>query len=76
MRSRPLVDEACALSVIYGLPLITVPDNCYHNFKVMKLLSSAAAVWWVWGEMLPAVGCKILRRCGVVYEPYFVKLGH
>jgi hypothetical protein len=42
----------------------------------MKLLSSAAAVWWVWGELLPAAGFEIVRRCGVVYEPYYVKLVH
>jgi hypothetical protein len=48
--------------------------DCCHNFKVMKLLSSAAAVWWVWGEMLPAAGFEIVRRCGVVYEPDYVKL--
>jgi hypothetical protein len=50
--------------------------HCYHNFKVMKLLSSAAAVWWVWGEMLPAAGFEIVRRCSVVYEPDCVKLVH
>jgi hypothetical protein len=52
---------------------------CYHcclNFKVMELLSSAAAVWWVWGELLPAVGFEIVRRCGVVCEAYYVKLVH
>jgi hypothetical protein len=50
--------------------------HCCHNFKVMKLLSSAAAVWWVWGELLPAVGFEIVRRCGVIYERYYVKLVH
>ena len=52
---------------------------CYHrchNFKVMKLLSSAAAVWWVWGELLPAAGFETARRCGVVFEAYYVKLVH
>ena len=32
----------------------------------MELLSSAAAVWLVWGELLPAAGFEIARRCGVV----------
>ena len=32
----------------------------------MELLSSAAAVWLVWGELLPATGFEIARRCGVV----------
>jgi hypothetical protein len=50
--------------------------HCCHNFKVMKLLSSAAAVWWVWGELLPAVGFEIVRRCGVIYERYYVELVH
>ena len=30
--------------------------HCCHNFKVMKLLSSAAAVWLVRGELLPRRG--------------------
>ena len=42
----------------------------------MKLLSSAAAVWWVWGELLPAAGFEIVRKCGVVYERYYVELVH
>jgi hypothetical protein len=42
----------------------------------MKLLSSAAVVWWVRGELLPAAGFEIVRRCGVVYDPYYVKLVH
>ena len=42
----------------------------------MKLLGSAAVVWWVWGELLPATGFEIVRRCGVVYESYYVKLVH
>jgi hypothetical protein len=48
--------------------------HCCHNFKVMKLLSSTAAVWWVRGGLLPAAGFEIVRRCGVVYESYYVKL--
>jgi hypothetical protein len=32
----------------------------------MELLSSAAAVWLVWGELLLAAGFEIARRCGVV----------
>jgi hypothetical protein len=50
--------------------------HCCHNFKVMKLLSSTAAVWWVRGELLPVAGFEIIRRCGVVYEAYYVKLVH
>jgi hypothetical protein len=42
----------------------------------MKLLSSASAVWWVWGELLPTAGFEIVRRCDVVYECYYVKLVH
>jgi hypothetical protein len=42
----------------------------------MKLLSSAATVWWVWGELLPARGFEIVCRCDVVYERYYVKLVH
>jgi hypothetical protein len=42
----------------------------------MKLLSSAAAVWWVRGELLPVAGIEIVRRCDVVYEAYYVKLVH
>jgi hypothetical protein len=40
----------------------------------MELLSRAAAVWWVWGELLPAAGFEMVHRCGVVYERYYVKL--
>jgi hypothetical protein len=42
----------------------------------MKLLSSATAVWWVQGGLLPAAGFEIVRRCSVVYESYYVKLVH
>jgi hypothetical protein len=55
---------------------VFVCHHCCLNFKVMELLSSAAAVWWVWGELLPATGFKIARRCGVVFEAYYVKLVH
>ena len=41
--------------------------HCCLNFKVMELLSSAAAVWWVWGELLPAVGFETACRCDVVF---------
>jgi hypothetical protein len=42
----------------------------------MKLLSGAAAVWWVWEELLPAAGFEIVRRCGIVYEHCYVKFVH
>jgi hypothetical protein len=42
----------------------------------MELLSSAAAVWLVWGELLPAAGFVIARWCGVVFEAYYVNLVH
>jgi hypothetical protein len=34
----------------------------------MKLLSSAATVWWVMGRVVARDGFGIVRRCGVVYE--------
>jgi hypothetical protein len=46
---------------------VFVCHPCYLNFKVMELLSSAAAVWWVWGELLPTAGFETSRRCGVVF---------
>jgi hypothetical protein len=42
----------------------------------MKLLSSAAAVWWVWEELLPAAGFEIVRRCDIIYERYYMKFVH
>jgi hypothetical protein len=42
----------------------------------MELLSSHAAVWLVWGELLPAAGFETARRCGVVFEAYYVNLVH
>jgi hypothetical protein len=42
----------------------------------MKWLSSAAAVWWVWGELLPVAGFEVVRRCGIVYERCYVKFVH
>jgi hypothetical protein len=42
----------------------------------MELLSSVAAVWWVWGELLPAAGFETTRRYGVVFEAYYVKWVH
>jgi hypothetical protein len=42
----------------------------------MELLSSAAAVSWVWGELLLAAGFETARRCGVVFKAYYVNLVH
>jgi hypothetical protein len=39
---------------------------CCHNFKDMKLSSSAAEVWWVMGRDVTRDGFGIVRRCGVV----------
>jgi hypothetical protein len=47
---------------------VFVCHHCCLNFKVMELLSSAAAVWWVWGELLPAAGFETARRCGIVFR--------
>ena len=41
----------------------------------MELLSSAAAVWLVRGELLPAAGFEIARRCGVVFEVFLCEFG-
>jgi hypothetical protein len=41
----------------------------------MELLSSAAAVWLVRGELLPASGFEITRRCGVVFEVFLCEFG-
>jgi hypothetical protein len=28
----------------------------------------------VWGELLPAAGFEVVRRCGIVYELCYVKI--
>jgi hypothetical protein len=41
----------------------------------MELLSSATAVWWVWGELLPVAGFETSRRCGVVFFVLLCEIG-
>jgi hypothetical protein len=38
------------------MPLEFLFYHCYHNFKVMILLSSAATVWWVLGRVVTRGG--------------------
>jgi hypothetical protein len=42
----------------------------------MKLLSSAAAVWWVMGRVVAHDEFGIVRRCGVVYERLLCEFLH